>query len=398
MKALEGLRLLELTHMVSGPYAGLILADLGVEVIKVETPGKGDMTRPLMVEDPRYNVQDMGPYFMSLNRSKKSITLNLKNDRGLGLFYELVKISDIVLNNFSVGVLERLKIDHARLAALNPGIITCSITGFGETGPEKDLPAYDMVAQAMSGVMSITGPPGGPPTRAGYPIADINASMMAVTGILAALHARSVSGRGQHVDISMLDVQISALNYMAAISLMSGEAPGQLGNQHHYHVPYDVYPCRDGHIILAVVTDEFWQNLVRIEELAALDIPENRVRVDRLKNRDQIGQSLADIFRTRDKSYWLEKLREARIPCASVNDLTEVFQEPQVQARNMIIELDYGQDIRVRLPGNPVKLSDTHEDSFAPSPVLGQHNREILGGWLGASEGELGDLQKAGVI
>jgi CoA:oxalate CoA-transferase len=398
MQALEGIRLLELTHMVSGPYAGLILADLGAEVIKIETPGKGDMTRPLMVEEPRFNIQEMGPYFMSLNRNKKSVTLNLKSKRGLGLFYELVKKSDIVLNNFSVGTIERLNIDHAQLAALNQGIITCSITGFGETGPNKNLPAYDMVAQAISGVMSITGQPGDPPTRAGYPIADINASMMAVIGILAAVHARGQTGRGQHVDISMLDVQISALNYMAAISLLSGEAPGQLGNAHHYHVPYNVYPCQDGYLIVAVVTDEFWHNLVQIEELAGLDTPENRLRAVRLKNRDRIESSLTKIFQTHKKSYWLEKLRAARIPCASVNDLTEVFQEPQVRARNMVVEVEFSQGARVPLPGNPLKLSETYADRFTPSPELGQHNQEVLGNWLGKSDAELDELRDAGVI
>jgi crotonobetainyl-CoA:carnitine CoA-transferase CaiB-like acyl-CoA transferase len=191
MKALEGIRVLELTHMVSGPYAGMIMADMGAETIKVEPPVHGEMTRDLMTDDPKFNIEGMGPYFLSLSRNKKSLTINLKSEKGLALFYDLVRVSDIVLNNYRVGVLERLKIDHDRLAEINPRIITCSITGFGETGPDNDLPSYDMVAQAMSGVMSITGHPNNPPTRAGYPISDVNASLMGIIGILSALVLRN---------------------------------------------------------------------------------------------------------------------------------------------------------------------------------------------------------------
>lgn len=398
MKALSGIRILELTHMVSGPYAGMILADLGAETIKVEPPGRGEMTRGLMADDPKFNVEGMGPYFLSLNRNKMSVTINLKSEQGLMLFYDLVRVSDIVLNNFRVGVVERLKIDHQHLAEINPRIITCSISGFGETGPDKDLPSYDMVAQAMSGTMSITGQPDSLPTRAGLPISDMYGSMMGVTGILAALVARSQTGRGQHVDISMLDAQISTLNYAATLYFLSKEIPTRIGNAHINHVPYDIYPCLDGHIILAVVTDEFWHKLMEILELPELDTEENRVRAGRLKNRDHINRELDRRLITRSKKYWLEKLRAAGIPSGPVNDFGEAFAEPQVKARNMVVEVDYPEGDRVGMPGNPIKLSETYADSFTPSPHLGEHNQRIFGDLLGKSDTEIAELKQTGAI
>ena len=398
MKALSGIRILELTHMVSGPYAGMLMADMGAETIKVEPPVHGENTRGLMADDPKFNIDGMGPYFLNLSRNKKSVTINLKSEQGLELFSDLVKVSDIVLNNYRVGVMERLKIDHDRLAEINPRIITCSITGFGETGPDKNLPSYDMVAQATSGVMSITGQPNDPPTRAGYPISDANASLMAVVGILSALIARNQTGRGQHVDISMLDTQISALNYAATIHLMSGENPQRIGNAHINHVPYEAYPCKDGHIILAVVTDEFWENLMEILDLPELHTEENRSRAGRLKNREQIDGEMNRVFLTHEKEYWLDRLRAARIPCAPVNTFSEAFIDPQVIARNMIVEVENSKGDRVRMPGNPVKLSETYDDSFTFSPLLGQHNEEIYQVLLGKSNDEIASLKNAGAI
>ena len=399
MKALSGIRVLELTHMVSGPYAGMLMADMGAETIKVEPPISGEMTRGLMADDhPKFNVEGMGPYFLSFSRNKKSVTINLKTEKGLGLFYDLVKVSDVVLNNYSVGVVERLKIDHKHLTEINPRIITCSVTGFGETGPNNNLPSYDMVAQAMSGVMSITGHPNNPPTRAGYPISDANASMMAVIGILSALVARNQTGHGQHVDISMLDAQISALNYAATIHFMSGELPARIGNAHVNHVPYDVYPCQDGHIILAVAADEFWRNLMEIVNLPDLNTEENRFRAGRLKNREQIDGALKRIFPTQTRGYWLDKLRAARIPSAPVNDFNEAFNEAQVIARNMVVEVEQANGQHVRMPGNPIKLSETYADTFSSAPLLGQHNQEVYGDLLGKSDAEIAQLKNEGVI
>jgi len=397
MKALEHIRLIDLTHMLSGPYAGMMLADLGAETIKVEPPGKGEGTRRLLEKDPNNSIHGMGAYFFTLNRNKKSITLNLKSEEGLALFYELVKTADIVLDNFSAGVTSRLKIDHETLSTINPRIVTATITGFGETGPDNKRPAFDMVAQAMGGGMSITGQPDSPPTRAGIPIGDLAGGLMGVIGILAALTAREQTGRGQHVDISMLDSQISLLNYMSTMHSLSGLIPGQLGNAHFVHVPYNTFPVNDGFIIIAVITDNFWTNLMALVDASDLDTEENKEQPGRWKNQDLINQRLSDIFQTNSQAYWIGKLNEARIPCAPVNNFAQALSTPQVLARNMVVEVEHPQGGSVKMAGNPIKLSETHEDTFSPPPLLGQHTDEVLL-TLGRSEEELVALREKGII
>ncbi len=267
IKALDGVRILDLTHILRGHNAAVLLADLGAEVIKSEPPGRGEATRSLLADDEKNSLHGMGAYFLSLNRNKKSATLNLKAQAGKELFYELAQVADVVLLNFSVGVADRLQISREFLG--NPRIITCSITGFGETGPNKDLLSFDMIAQGVGGGMSLTGGPGSPPTRAGLPIGDLGAGLMAVIGVLSALQARERTGRGQHVDISMHDTQVSLLSYMATMNLLSGYVPEKLGNGHFVHVPYNTYPTRDFWLIVAVVGDEIWARL-----MDALDCPE----------------------------------------------------------------------------------------------------------------------------
>ncbi len=397
MKALHGIRLLDLTHMLSGPYAGMMLADLGAETIKIEPPGQGEGTRRLLADDPDNSLHGMGAYFLTLNRNKKSVTLNLKSEAGLALFYELVQTADIVLDNFSAGVTERLQISHAHLAAVNPRIITCTITGFGETGPDNRRPAFDMVAQAMGGGMSITGQPGGPPTRAGIPIGDLGGGLMGVVGILAALVARQQTGRGQHVDISMLDAQVSLLNYMATMYFLSGQIPDKLGNGHFVHVPYNTFPCQDGYIILAVITDNFWANLMEMVDLPELDTAENRGQPGRWRNQALINQRLSDLFQTNSQAHWIEKLRAARIPCAPVNNFAQTLADPQILARQMVVDVAHADGGCVRMPGNPIKLSETHEESYTPPPRLGEHTAEILHS-LGKSAAEIAEWRAEGVI
>lgn len=398
MKALQGIRILDLTHMLSGPYAGMMLADLGAETIKVEPPGKGEGTRRLLENDPQNSLNGFGAYFMTLNRNKKSVTLDLKSEKGLAIFYDLVQMADVVLSNFSAGVTERLKIDYAHLAAINPRIITCSVTGFGETGPAKNYTAFDMVAQAMGGGMSITGQPGNPPTRSGIPIGDLAGGLTAVIGILAALQARYQTGRGQHVDISMLDAQISLLNYMATMHFLSGIVPDKLGNGHFVHVPYDTFACADGYIIIAIIADNFWEVLMTLLPANDLDTEEHKYQPGRLRNKELINGRLNEILSTNTQAYWLEKLRAARVPCAPVHNLRQALNDEQVLARNMIVEVAHPLGGSVCMPGNPIKLSDTHEDTFSPPPILGQHNDEIYRGLLGLTEAQLAELKSAGVI
>jgi crotonobetainyl-CoA:carnitine CoA-transferase CaiB-like acyl-CoA transferase len=397
MKALTGLRILDLTHMLSGPYMGMILADLGAETIKVEPPGTGEGTRRLLEKDPKNSLNGFGAYFMTLNRNKKSVTLDLKSEEGLKVFYELVKTADVVLSNFSAGVTARLKVDYEHLSQVNPRIVTCTVTGFGETGPGKDRTAFDMVAQAMGGGMSITGQAGNPPTRSGIPIGDLGGGLMGVIGVLAALQARHVTGRGQHVDISMLDAQISLLNYMATMHFLSGEVPTMLGNGHFVHVPYDTFQCSDGYIIIAVITDNFWTALMEVVDAPELNTEENKGQPGRWKNKIIINQRLNEILSTKPQAYWLEKMQAKRIPCAPVNNIAQALNDEQVLSRNMVIEVEHPLGGKAKMPGNPVKLSETYEDSYSPPPTLGQHNGEIYSS-LGLSAEEMTALKNAGVI
>jgi crotonobetainyl-CoA:carnitine CoA-transferase CaiB-like acyl-CoA transferase len=398
MKALEGIRVLDLTHMLSGPYATMMLADLGAETIKVEPPGTGEGTRKLLAKDPDNSLNGMGAYFLTLNRNKKSVAIDLKSEAGLRLLHELVATADVVVYNFSVGVADRLKISHRFLAELNPRIITCSVTGFGETGPHKDFVSFDLVAQGTGGGMSITGQPGGEPTRSGIPMGDLGGSVMAVIGVLSALQARHTTGRGQHVDISMQDAQISLLNYMATMYFLSGRVPGALGNSHFVHVPYGTFPTADGYIIIAVIFDVFWKHLMEIVVLPQLHTEENLEQPGRWKNRTQIVDALSAKLREQPSDYWLERLRAARIPCAPVNDFARALSDPQVLARNMVVEVEHPEGGAVRMPGNPIKLSDTHEDTFSPPPLLGQQTDQVLRELLGKTDAELAALRAGAVI
>ncbi len=397
MKALNGIRVLDLTHMLSGPYGAMLLSDLGAETIKVEPPGTGEGTRRLLERDTANSLNGFGAYYMTLNRNKKSVTLDLKSERGLAVFYQLVKTADVVISNFSAGVTARLKVDYARLSAINPGIITCTVTGFGETGPGKDRTAFDMVAQAMGGGMSITGQPGDPPTRSGIPIGDLAGGLMATIGVLAALNARHTTGRGQHVDISMLDAQISLLNYMATMHFLSGLVPDKLGNGHFVHVPYDTFQCSDGYIIIAIIADNFWEALLTVIPADDLATEDHRYQPGRLRDKELINRRLNEILSANTQSYWLERLQSVRIPCAPVYNLAQAVSDPQVLARNMIVEVAHPLGGAVRMPGNPVKLSETHEDTFTPPPTLGQHNEEVFTS-LGFTREELETLQQSGVI
>ncbi len=398
MKALQGIRILDLTHMLSGPYAGMILADLGAENIKVEPPVTGEGTRRLLEKDLKNSLNGFGAYYMTLNRNKKSVTLDLKSEKGLQVFYELVKTADIVLSNFSAGVTERLKVDYANLSKINPRIITCTVTGFGETGPSKDRTAFDMVTQAVGGGMSITGQPGNPPTRSGIPIGDLGGGLMGVIGVLAALQARQITGRGQHVDISMLDAQISLLNYMATMHFLSGDIPDKLGNGHFVHVPYDTFQCSDGYIIIAVITDNFWASLMEVIDTPELNTEENKGQPGRWKNQIEINRQINQVFSTDTKAKWLEKLQAKRIPCAPVNNISQALNDPQVLSRNMVVDVEHPLGGSAKMPGNPIKLSETHEETYSAPPTLGQHNDEVYKGLLGKTDDEINQLKESGVI
>ncbi|MDX1461157.1 MAG: CoA transferase [Xanthomonadales bacterium] len=396
-KPLHGIRILDLTHMLSGPYGAMILADLGADTIKVE-PLAGEGTRKLLASDPEHSLGGMGAYYITLNRNKRSVAIDLKSAQGKTVFHDLVQNADVVISNFGVGVPERLGIDYETLSAVNPRIITCTVSGFGSDGPRPNRPAFDQVAQAMGGGMSITGTDPEHPVRSGIPIGDLGGGLFAAIGIQSALLERERSGRGQHVDISMLDCQISMLNYMATMYFLSGRDPKPIGNAHFVHVPYNTYRTADGFIVIAVITDNFWQNLKEVVQIPEFNDPALDGQPGRLAARGLIEEKLQALLVTQASAHWLERLEARRIPCAPVNRLSEALSDVQVRHRNMVVELKHPGGGTTSGPGNPVKLSRTRSESFSAAPVVGQHTDEVLGGILAYTDDRIAALRAEGVI
>ncbi len=395
--ALEHLTVLDLTHMLSGPYGTMLLTDMGARTIKVEPPVTGEGTRRLLEKDPDHSRDGMGAYFLTLNRNKQSVCIDLKSEAGRAVFLDLVRQADVVFDNFSVGVPKRLGIDHESLAAVNPRIITCSVTGFGETGPDIHRPAFDQVVQAMGGGMSITGTPEMGPTRSGIPIGDLGGGLFGTIGVLAALAQREQSGRGQHVDISMLDAQVSMLNYMATMYLMSGIVPQGIGNGHFVHVPYNSFPTADGHVIVACIGDAFFERFVQFIGIDALKDPELLKQPVRFAQKARIESLISEKFRTQTTAYWVEQLEAARIPCGPVNNFAQALNQAQVRARDMVVEVELANGQALPMPGNPVKLSDSPQHRFVRPPALGEHTDQVLAD-LGYSAERLASLRAQGVI
>ena len=398
MKPLDGVKIIDLTHMLAGPYAGMVLADLGAEVVKVEPLGIGEMTRGLLKNDPNYSFKNFGAYFLTLNRNKKSVSIDLKNKKGLEVFYDLVRSADVVLNNFSAGVVSKLKIDFENLSSINPKIITCSITGFGETGPHSTRPAYDQIVQAYSGGMSITGKDAKSPTRAGIPIGDLGSGLYSVIGILSALYSREKTQKGQHIDLSLLDVQISLLTYMATMQTLSGIDPEPIGNAHFVHVPYNSFTTSDGFVVIAVITDEFWQSLKSVVNISSLDDSKFDSSIDRLKNQAFIENELNKVLSTQTSDHWIDKLNKAKVPCAPINKFSDALNDEQVKHRNMIVEVEHPDGGFVKMPGNPVKMSYTNEESYSSPPHLGTNTREILKNWSKYQDDEIVSLENEKII
>ena len=398
MKPLNGVKVIDLTHMLAGPYAGMVLADLGAEVVKVEPLGSGEMTRGLLKNDPNYSFKNFGAYFLTLNRNKKSVSIDLKNKKGLEVFYDLVRSADVVLNNFSAGVVSKLKIDFENLSSINPKIITCSITGFGETGPHSTRPAYDQIVQAYSGGMSITGKDAKSPTRAGIPIGDLGSGLYSVIGILSALYSREKTQKGQHIDLSLLDVQISLLTYMATMQTLSGIDPEPIGNAHFVHVPYNSFTTSDGFVVIAVITDEFWQSLKSVVNVGSLDDSKFDSSIDRLKNQAFIENELNKVLSTQTSDHWIDKLNKAKVPCAPINKFSDALNDEQVKHRNMIVEVEHPDGGFIKMPGNPVKMSYTNEESYSSPPHLGTDTREILKNWSKYEDDKIESLENEKII
>lgn len=395
---LDHIVVLDLTHMLSGPYGTMLLADLGARTIKVEPPRVGEGTRRLQENDPDYSRSGMGAYFLTLNRNKESICIDLKSVKGKEVFFDLVRSADVVFDNFSVGVTQRLGIDYQALSAINPRIICCSVTGFGSVGPDCLRPAFDQVVQGMGGGMSITGTEESGPIRSGIPIGDLGGGLFGAMGVLAALVERDKTGKGQQVDVSMLDAQISMLNYMATMHLMSGIVPEMIGNGHFVHVPYNCYPTQDGHLIIACIGDPFFKKFAAIMDIPKLRDPAYEEQKARFAAKSRIDGLVRDRLQERPTAYWLELLGEARIPCGPVNDFSQALSDPQVLAREMVVTVELASGEQVKMPGNPIKLSGTGKSPYSAPPDLGAHTAAVLGNLLGYAPESIDALRATGAI
>ncbi len=390
---LSNVCILDLTRMLAGPYGTQLLADMGAEIIKIEDPA-GD---PMRQMGPHFN-QGESAYFLSANRGKKSVTLNLKSDEGRQAFLDLVAVSDVVFENFRPGVMERLDLAYETLKSHKPNIILCSISGYGQNGPRREQPAFDLVLQALGGGLSVTGEPGRVPVRMGLPIADLAGGMFGAMAVSAALYRRTQTGEGAHLDISLLDGQVSLLTYMAQYYFISDEVPRSWGAQHENVVPYNAYATRDGSLVVAAFAEKFWRGLCRALELDDLiDDPRFATNPDRRQNREALNTILAETFLTRSTAEWMARLEEAGVPAGPVQRVDQVLDDPQVLARNMRITAQHPTIGPLEMIGNPIKVVDT-EETITPPPLLGQHTEEVLADLLGYSSEKIADLQETGVI
>src|SRR5687767_14817319 len=402
MRPLENIRILDITRALAGPYCTMMLGDLGADVIKVERPGIGDETRgwgPPFVGEPYGPYPGESAYFIAANRNKRSLTVNIQSSEGQEIIRRLAGMSDVLVENYRTGELEKMGLGYQDLHKLYPKLIYCSVSGYGRTGPYADRPGYDAVLQAEGGMMSITGPVDGPPSRAGIPIIDITSGMFASTAILAALRARDITGEGQLVDVSLFDSHIALLTNVASNYLVGGEPPRRLGNAHPNLVPYDAFSARDGWFILGVANEKQWALICDL--LGRPDLKTDSrfsTNRDRVGNRDELVAELNRVFSQRDVNDWLADLAQAGLPCGRINSIPEVFSHPQAQAREMTLESEHPTAGTVRLTGFPYKLSQTPAEIHRPPPLLGEHTEEVLTGLLDYSPEAVTTLRDKGAI
>ena len=393
---LEGIRVLDLTWVLAGPFASMILGDLGAEVIKVERPPYGDAAR---TTGPIVNGESC--YFFSINRGKKSICLDLKAERGKELFLRLVDLSDVVMENFTPGSMDKLSLGYDVLQKRNPRLIYAATSGFGQTGPERLRPALDIVVQGMGGVMSITGEPGGPPLRPGLSLGDIAAGLYTAIGVLAALHERERSGQGQMIDIAMLDCQIAILENAFIRYFATGELPKPIGSRHPLATPFQAFPTRDGWIVLALswgVENQWELFCATIGRVDLIDDPRFDTAALRTEHHAELEPILNEAMRQKSTSEWLREFDAIGLPCGPLNNIAQAAEQPQVAARRMLVEVEHPRIGRLKLPDTPVKLSRTPGGIKGPSPALGQDTYAVLSSLLGLSAEELAELAAAGVI
>jgi crotonobetainyl-CoA:carnitine CoA-transferase CaiB-like acyl-CoA transferase len=393
-RPLAGVRVLDLTRVLAGPFCSMILGDMGAEVIKVEEPGKGDDTRSW----PPF-LGGEATYFLSVNRNKQSLTLNLKTSEGRAILQKLARKSDVVLENFRTGTMERLGLGYKTLAKLNPRLVYCAISGFGESGPEAARAGYDLVVQAESGIMDITGFEDGPPVKVGTSIADLVAGMSAAHGVTLALLARHRTKRGQKVEISMQDAMAALLTYQAGIYFGTGSKPGRRGNKHPSIVPYEVFRAADAYLTLGVANNSLWERCCAALEHPELTTdPDYATEAARVQNRDVLVPRLNEILGTRPADDWLKRFEEVGVPAGRIRTVAEVCESAHLKARGMIVTLPHPKAGALRVLGVPVRLHATPCKAATAPPLLGQHTERVLGKVLGVKRTEVARLRKAGVV
>ncbi|MCK4866664.1 MAG: CoA transferase [Alphaproteobacteria bacterium] len=398
---LSNIRVLDLSRVLAAPWVGQTMADLGAEVIKVERPGSGDETRawgPPWLADEDGEPTTESAYFLSANRGKKSLALDIASPEGQLAVRELAAKSDVLLENFKVGGLAQYGLDYDSLKALNPGLVYCSITGFGQTGPYANRAGYDFMIQGMSGLMSITGEADGMPLKVGVAVSDLFTGLYAAVAVMAALAHKAQTGKGQHIDMSLLDCQIAALANQTSNFHISGKAPGRMGNAHPNIVPYQAVPTADGHIILAIGNDRQYAKFCQVagrEDL--IDDPLFRDNVARVANREAMMEIIFEIIAARTSGDWIAALEKVHVPCGPINDIEQVFADPHVQHRGMRIEMDHPLAGKAPLTASPMRFSETPVEYGLAPPLLGQHTVEILCELLGRDEDAVRDMMARGV-
>jgi glutaryl-CoA transferase len=394
---LKGLRVFDLTRVLAGPTCAQMLADLGADVVKIERPGAGDDTRGFA--PPVMPGTSESAYFVGVNRNKQSVTLDIGKPEGQEIALKLIASCDILVENFKVGALAKYGLGYEELHARFPRLIYCSITGFGQTGPYAPRPGYDSLIQAMGGVMSLTGEPEGLPQKVGVPVADLFAGLYGCIGILAALRHRDMTGQGQQIDIGMLDTHVAWLANQGMNYLATGENPARLGNQHPNIAPYQVFPTQDGHIVLSVANDPTFKRFCEAFNLThMLEDPRFVTNAARVGNRQLVTDTLTPVMMQHKTDWWVERLEALKIGCGPINKLSQVFEDPHVLAREMVVEMAHSSGQSVKVIANPVKLSETPADYRIAPPTLGQHTDAILGDRLGLDAAALAALREKNVI
>ena len=391
---LEGTKVLSFGRMLSGPYATMLLADLGAEVVKIEAPKIGDLAR---FAGPF--IEKLSSYFLSINRGKKSITLDLKREGARKVVFDLTRGADILLENFRPGAMERLGFGYEAVRGVNPRIIYASLSGFGQEGPYALRPAFDMIAQGMGGVMSITGEPGRPPARLGYSMGDIGASLFTCISILAALHERDKSGQGQYIDVAMLDSQVALCENACARYFATGEIPGPLGSRHPLFTPFQAFPTKDGHVVVVAQLPDDWKRFCEAAGRQEWVTDERYVSLEaRLENYDEFLEDMNALMRTRTTREWIALLDAHRVMCGPVNHIEQVVKDPHINERGMFVDVEHSVQGSLKVVGTPMKFSRTPCRIEKASPELGEHTEEVLSDWADLTKEEIEELRESGII